>query len=168
MHNRPKTPPRSWPKKPPRRQRQVSRFFYYILPSCASANKFPNFETLYNVSQKAEYKAASGATTAVVDAASGEDISAGKYGDFPLIQSQNKHEDRHFVDAIGGLQAHVDQTVWLRGRVHTSRSKGKQCFLVLRKQSSTVQCVIIVDELRSKQMVKFCGKYVYIYFIQRH
>jgi aspartyl-tRNA synthetase len=47
--------------------------------------------------------------------------------------------------------------VWVRGRVHTSRCKGKQCFLVLRQQSSTVQILISVNEQISKQMVKFSG-----------
>lgn len=77
-----------------------------------------------------------------------------------MIQSQELHADRRFVNSIAALAAHADlaEPVWIRGRVHTSRSKGKQCFLVLRKQSSTVQCVILVDEVRSKQMVKFCGK----------
>lgn len=76
-----------------------------------------------------------------------------------MIQSEEKHAERNFVDRIADLAAHAGKApVWLRGRVHTSRSKGKQCFLVLRKQSSTVQLVILVDDVRSKQMVKFCGK----------
>lgn len=124
----------------------------HLAKSCNTKNDF-------NL-QKAEYKSASGNAAAQVETTSAEDHSAGKYGDFPLIQSQEKHENRQFVNDIRSLQKHENQTIWLRGRVHTSRSKGKQCFLVLRKQSSTVQCVIIVDEQRSKQMVKFCGKYV--------
>lgn len=47
--------------------------------------------------------------------------------------------------------------IWIRGRVHTSRCKGKQCFLVLRQQGDTVQCVFNVDNVISKQMVKFTG-----------
>lgn len=44
------------------------------------------------------------------------------------------------------------------GRLHTSRSKGKQCFCVLRQQQSTVQCIAFVSDQVSKQMVKFVSQ----------
>lgn len=39
---------------------------------------------------------------------------------------------------------------------------GKQCFIVLRQQQYTVQCLIAVSEVVSKFMVKFASKYVYV------
>lgn len=128
-----------------------------------------NIHPSFTPPQKAGYKAAAGADTDGQPKSSSQqqeqtggdntDQSAGKYGDAGMIQSVDKHTERNFVESIGELAAHAGKApVWIRGRVHTVRSKGKQSFLVLRKQSSTVQCVIIVDELRSKQMVKFCGR----------
>ena len=43
----------------------------------------------------------------------------------------------------------------IRGRLHTSRAKGKQCFFVVREQQETVQCLGFVNDRMSKQMVKF-------------
>ncbi|PWA31456.1 hypothetical protein CCH79_00002942 [Gambusia affinis] len=51
----------------------------------------------------------------------------------------------------------VDQLIWLRARVHTSRAKGKQCFLVLRQQQFNVQALVAVGDRASKQMVKFAA-----------
>merc|ERR1712106_944615 len=48
-----------------------------------------------------------------------------------------------------------EKTVNIRGRLHTSRAKGKQCFFVIRQQQVTVQCLAFVNESISKQMVKF-------------
>jgi len=54
-----------------------------------------------------------------------EDISMGKYGQMNMIQSKEKFEDRKFT-AIKNLNKNLEnQTVWLRGRLHTSRAKGK-------------------------------------------
>lgn len=83
-----------------------------------------------------------------------------------MIQSQEQYPDRVFVkvsELSNFLAKNPNTTAWVRGRVHTSRSKGKQCFLILRQQSSTVQCIIAVNELVSKQMVKFAGRYA-LYF----
>lgn len=63
-------------------------------------------------------------------------------------------------DLVSHSAQQPDVTVWVRGRVHTSRCKGKQCFLILREQSSTVQCLIAVNDVVSKQMVKFSGRLV--------
>jgi len=75
-----------------------------------------------------------------------------------MIQSVEKYAERNFIpvhqlgDSLGATSS-----VWVRGRIHTSRCKGKQCFIVLRQQSSTVQVLISVNENISKQMVKFSG-----------
>lgn len=73
-----------------------------------------------------------------------------------MIQSECTMAERSFVK-VTDLGEFLEKMVWVRGRIHTSRSKGKQCFLVLRQQSSTVQCLIAVNDVISKQMVKFSG-----------
>ncbi|GAB1865763.1 Aspartate--tRNA ligase, cytoplasmic [Camponotus japonicus] len=84
-----------------------------------------------------------------------EDVSVGKYGQMDMIQSKEKFEDRKFT-AIKNLNKDLEnQIVWIRGRLHTSRAKGKQCFIVLRQQSYTVQGLAAVNEKISKQMIKF-------------
>ncbi|KAH0953082.1 hypothetical protein HN011_002490 [Eciton burchellii] len=84
-----------------------------------------------------------------------EDVSIEKYGLMDMIQSKNKYENRKFI-AIKDLDKSLEnQIVWLRSRLHTSRAKGKQCFIVLRQQSYTVQGLAAVNEEISKQMIKF-------------
>lgn len=104
--------------------------------------------------KKAEHKAASGKVAEVVS--DSVDYSLEKYGIAKMIQSDNKFAERTFVP-VSELNKHIGESVWVRGRVHTSRCKGKQCFLVLRQQSNTVQCLLAVNDLISKQMVKFSG-----------
>ncbi|RZF37220.1 hypothetical protein LSTR_LSTR014387 [Laodelphax striatellus] len=82
-----------------------------------------------------------------------KDVSTGKYGNLS------------FTECVAGLESYVDvknltpelkdKTVRLRGRLHTSRAKGKQCFLVIRQQFHTVQGLCAVNDSVSKQMVKF-------------
>lgn len=106
--------------------------------------------------QKAEYKSAGPQSTGNTEENT-EDCSIEKYGHQKMIQSADRHLERNFVDVS---QLIVSPTpVWVRGRIHASRCKGKQCFLVLRQQSSTVQCIISVNDVVSKQMVKFSGSY---------
>ena len=54
----------------------------------------------------------------------------------------------------------VGKEVRLRGRLNTSRQKGKNCFLVVRDGYETMQCVMFVgDEPKiSAGMVKYSGK----------
>lgn len=110
--------------------------------------------------KKAEHKAAAAAEKGQQESTGDEskDYSDGLYGVTKMIQSTGKHADRSFVMVHDLTTCAKDALVWVRGRVHTSRAKGKQCFLVLRQQSSTVQCVLAVnDSTVSKQMVKFSG-----------
>lgn len=110
--------------------------------------------------KKAEHKAAAAAEKGQQETTGDEskDYSADLYGVTKMIQSTAKHADRNFVVVHDLSTCQKDALVWVRGRVHTSRAKGKQCFLVLRQQSSTVQCVLAVnDSTVSKQMVKFSG-----------
>ncbi|XP_045508269.1 aspartate--tRNA ligase, cytoplasmic [Colias croceus] len=105
--------------------------------------------------KKAEHK---GANPAQNDTAE-PDISEGLYGAYKLINSDGGHRDRVYVDVKDLNEKVVGQTVWVRARLQTSRAKGKQCFAVLRQNSSTVQLLISVNDERkvSKQMVKFTG-----------
>lgn len=114
------------------------------------------FHNLHVTFQKAEHKSGEqGQADNVEDG--GEDISQGKYGNTKMIQSEEQHLERNFV-AVRELKGSVGKgSVWVRGRIHTSRCKGKQCFLVIRQQSSTVQVLISVNDVVSKQMVKFSG-----------
>ena len=53
-------------------------------------------------------------------------------------------------------ETRIGETVTLRGRVHAVRGKGKSAFLVLRQQTTTIQCVFFVDDVNvSKGMVKY-------------
>uniref|UniRef100_U5EXR9 Aspartate--tRNA ligase, cytoplasmic n=1 Tax=Corethrella appendiculata TaxID=1370023 RepID=U5EXR9_9DIPT len=105
--------------------------------------------------KKAEHKAAN--LTAQQSEDVGEDYSVNLYGITKMIQSSYKNSERKFVPVSKLFTLKDDELIWVRGRVHTSRSKGKQCFVILRQHSSTVQCVIAVNEKISKQMVKFSG-----------
>ncbi|XP_035787771.1 aspartate--tRNA ligase, cytoplasmic-like [Anopheles albimanus] len=110
--------------------------------------------------KKAEHKAAAAAASGATDDGANEDAAdyaAARYGTMKMIQSVEKHAERKFVKVSELVQCQREAEVWVRGRVHTSRCKGKQCFLVLRQQSSTVQCLLAVNETVSKQMVKFSG-----------
>lgn len=114
--------------------------------------------------KKAEHKASAAAAAAgekgqqEVTGADDKDYAEGLYGVTTMIQSTHKHSQRNFVPVYELSNCAKDAIVWVRGRVHTTRSKGKQCFLVLRQQSSTVQCIVAVNDTTvSKQMVKFSG-----------
>lgn len=86
-----------------------------------------------------------------------EDVSAGLYGTFALIQSEDSPERRSrvFTDIKSLAPNLANTSVWIRARLQTSRAKGKQCFIVLRQQQYTVQGILAVSEKISKAMVKF-------------
>jgi|TARA_B110000977_G_scaffold161126_1_gene205882 aspartyl-tRNA synthetase len=85
----------------------------------------------------------------------GPDPLADRYGDAPLIMSREITGKvwTHVKDVNAPL---IGSVVTLRGRVHAVRGKGKSAFLVLRQQTTTVQCVFFVDEVNvSKGLVKW-------------
>ncbi|KAF5287932.1 hypothetical protein FQA39_LY15602 [Lamprigera yunnana] len=84
-----------------------------------------------------------------------DDISVGRYGILPLIQSGSKTPQREFSKVSKIDSSLVNKNVWVRARLHTSRARGKQCFIVLRQQEYTVQALVNVSETISKVMVKF-------------
>ena len=72
--------------------------------------------------------------------------------------NQSKSEPDTRLTHIGDLGVKLDEkTVTIRGRLHASRAKRKQCFMVIRQQQVTVQCLVFVSEKVSKQMVKFAS-----------
>jgi lysyl-tRNA synthetase class II len=85
------------------------------------------------------------------------DVSLNMYGERPLNQSQVK-VTREVTRVADVNLDRADKTIWIRARLHTSRSKGKQCFVVLRQGRSTIQGIIAVGPQTSKQMMKFVSK----------
>lgn len=83
-----------------------------------------------------------------------EDFAKDNYGIMPLIQSKEKI-DRQLTSVCDIDENMAMKTIWIRGRLHTSRGKGKQSFLIIRHQSTTIQAVVCVNEYVSKSMVKF-------------
>ncbi|CAH1773101.1 unnamed protein product, partial [Owenia fusiformis] len=107
--------------------------------------------------EKAAKKAQRKQEVAAAESAAGgdqEDFAKDRYGIMKMIQSRDR-PDRVITRVNGLTPAIADEKVWVRGRLHTSRSKGKQCFIVLRQQNYSVQGLIMVNEQVSKQMVKF-------------
>merc|ERR1719367_2359080 len=106
--------------------------------------------------KKAAHKSEAGKDAGAEEKDDGPDVSAGKYGVQEMNQSKSKPDTR--LTHIGDLGVKLDEkTVTIRGRLHTSRAKGKQCFMVIRQQQVTVQCLVFVSEKVSKQMVKFAS-----------
>ncbi|CAK9303519.1 unnamed protein product [Gordionus sp. m RMFG-2023] len=83
-----------------------------------------------------------------------KDIAMGNYGqsDPTLLCLYGKE-----IIPLSNVNEGMDgQMVWIRARWQNSRSKGKQCFAILRQQEHTIQCVIAVNEVNiSKRMVKY-------------
>lgn len=107
--------------------------------------------------QQQEQAAVTAAGDSVADDAA--DCAAACYGVMPMIQSKEKIDQT--IVRVGDLNAdRAGEKVWIRGRLHTSRAVGKQCFFVVRQQHYTVQALLFVGQSVSKQMVKFVSKYV--------
>jgi len=70
--------------------------------------------------------------------------------------NQSKSKGTITISPVKDLKVKMaGNVVNIRGRLHTSRAKGKQCFFVVREQQHTVQCLAFVNERISKQMIKF-------------
>lgn len=111
-------------------------YFVYYIPSLLAILFYPIFRIMTEQDQELQ--------------------SFGTYG---LIQSSKAFADRNIeFTEIKSLNENLEnQTVWIRGRLHTSRVKGKTCFAVIRHQIYTVQICGFVGETFSKEMVKFIG-----------
>ncbi|CAB4022859.1 aspartate--tRNA ligase, cytoplasmic-like, partial [Paramuricea clavata] len=105
--------------------------------------------------EKAKKKAEKQAQLAEqAEANEGEDVSKDCYGNLPLNQSQEKTA-RVWTKVKDLLPEKAGEKVLVRGRLHTSRGTGKQCFVILRERQFTVQAICAVSETISRQMVKF-------------
>lgn len=83
------------------------------------------------------------------------DVSADKYGSYGLIQSSEYRTDVEFSD-VGRIHPDLNgHEIWVRGRLHDSRGKGKNCFIVLRQKIHAIQGVLFVNAETSQQFVKF-------------
>jgi len=107
--------------------------------------------------KKAEHKKEEGKGAGDDAEESGPDVSEGMYGKYPLNQSQEK-KDRQLVGIQNLTTSLASQRVWVRGRLHRVRAKGKQCFFVLRHQQYKVQAILSVGPQTSRHMIKFIGK----------
>lgn len=74
----------------------------------------------------------------------------------PMIQSSER-VIKPFTQIKTLDEKIAGELVQVRGRLHTSRAKGKQCFIVMRQQQYTIQCLLAVNDKISKQMVKFAS-----------
>jgi len=101
--------------------------------------------------KKAERKAQLDADADAIDK---DDISKDRYGDLQMVQSKEK-TNRVWTDVCNITLSKKGERVLVRGRVHTSRGTGKQCFVMIRQRQFSIQTLVAVDENVSKQMVKY-------------
>lgn len=87
-----------------------------------------------------------------------DDVSKGKYGILPLIRSEKNPPKQTFSNVSDLNKTEAGKTVWVRGRLHAVRARGKQCFAVLRQRECTVQVIVNVSDTVSKAMVKFVSR----------
>ncbi|OZC11555.1 aspartate--tRNA ligase [Onchocerca flexuosa] len=85
-----------------------------------------------------------------------EDVSEGRYGAYGIIQSAERKK-LDFIDVKDVFVNLEGQEIWIRGRLHTSRIKGKTCFIIIRQQMHSIQGILFVGKEISKQMLKFVG-----------
>jgi len=80
------------------------------------------------------------------------------YGDLKLIVSDGS-VSRQLVPIKNIGADFVGQNIWIRGRLHSSRCKGKQAFFVLRHQCYTIQAILRVAEgtCVTKEMITFAA-----------
>ncbi|CAJ0955049.1 unnamed protein product, partial [Mesorhabditis belari] len=83
-----------------------------------------------------------------------EDASVGCYGTYGLIQSGDQ-KDIVFTELMNINKELDGKEIWIRGRIHATRSKGNSCFIVIRHRVHTAQLALFKSEQVSKQMIKF-------------
>ncbi|XP_003245957.1 aspartate--tRNA ligase, cytoplasmic isoform X2 [Acyrthosiphon pisum] len=121
----------------------------------SSQNNESSVSTLSNYTHPSETSIDKANTN---DQESGKDISVGKYGVLKMIQSsKNVLYNTEFVRVKNIKTNLADKSVWIRGRLHTSYARGKQCFMIVRQQQWSIQVLAVVSDTISKQFVKFCS-----------
>ena len=80
------------------------------------------------------------------------------FGSYGILDS--KGDLKRELTEINKLNESLkDQSFWIRGRVHTSRAKGKQVFLVIRQQIYTIQCIAFLGKNAvTKEMIKYISQ----------
>lgn len=89
------------------------------------------------------------------------DPSAHLFGEMEVNKSQSDPDQRYekkYTDIQHLNEEHNGQEVNIRGRYHTSRATGKNCFIVIRERFATVQAIVSVSDSISKGMVKYAEK----------
>ncbi|KAL3645839.1 hypothetical protein CASFOL_011019 [Castilleja foliolosa] len=108
--------------------------------------------------RKRQELAAASAAAAVSSVTLEADPLASNYGDVPLNDLQSKEISGKKWTEVKNLTDELkDQTVLIRGRVHSTRAHGKNmAFVDVRESGSSVQSVLTVaQDLTSPQMVKY-------------
>ncbi|CAM9685787.1 unnamed protein product [Ectocarpus sp. 6 AP-2014] len=77
-----------------------------------------------------------------------------RYGDLPMVQS-SEMTGKTFCPVGDLTSAKAGEEIWLRARVHTSRSIKKGVFLVLRQALYTVQATVFVGGNVGRPMVQY-------------
>ncbi|KAK1442395.1 aspartyl-tRNA synthetase [Babesia gibsoni] len=81
------------------------------------------------------------------------DVDAASFG--YIAPTLTTFPDRKWAE-IKDIGEFKDQVVWLRGRLNDVRGKGALCFLILRQQYETIQCIVDSrQEFITKDMVKW-------------
>ena len=83
-----------------------------------------------------------------------QDYAKERYSVQEINQSRSR-PGRKFLKLDDLTEDLAGEEVLIRGRLHNTRGTGKMCFVVLRQQRHTIQGVLTVNEVISKQMVKF-------------
>ena len=76
------------------------------------------------------------------------------FGDSPMIQS-TVLSDKSYKQIHELTADRAGHSIWIRGRVVTTRAVGKGCFLVLRQNIHTIQAVMFQGKNVPKEMVKY-------------
>jgi aspartyl/asparaginyl-tRNA synthetase len=117
-----------------------------------------NALTSRQAEKKAAAKARELAERSKKEADDAADVSAGAYGELPLVGSKDfKPTGIPRVD-LAEASNNEDKEITFRCWVENARvQSAKLAFLNLRQGLNTVQAVVAASEKLSKQMVKFCG-----------
>ncbi|GIQ88791.1 aspartyl-tRNA synthetase, archaeal-type, partial [Kipferlia bialata] len=83
-----------------------------------------------------------------------DNVTTAQFGDAPFHKSQYTF-DRTVTHICDLPAAEVGSSVWIRARLHNTRSTGKSAFLVAREKMDTVQCIGFLDETHPKAMFDY-------------
>ncbi|CAK4080821.1 unnamed protein product [Aphanomyces euteiches] len=90
-------------------------------------------------------------------AAKAASVDPTKFGDAPLVQSQEA-PSKHYVDVATINKSMDGQSFWVRGYLQTCRAKPKIAFLLVRQAAFTIQGVLTESADVSKAMIKYASE----------